>query len=59
MIIIKKARNGQYYFIVKARNGRVLVTSETYTRKSNCNTGISALQIVMEGDIKVKDLTGE
>lgn len=32
-IIIKKSKNGQYYFILKARNGRTLMTSETYKTK--------------------------
>lgn len=44
MIIIKKARNKQWYFIVKARNGRTLVQSETYKRKRSALKAIEALK---------------
>jgi uncharacterized protein YegP (UPF0339 family) len=36
MIYLKQATNKQFYFTVKHSNGQTLVTSETYTRKSNC-----------------------
>lgn len=39
MIIIKKSKNGQFYFIVQASNGKTLATSETYTRKRNAIKG--------------------
>lgn len=56
MIVIKKEK-GQFYFVVKASNGQILVTSETYTRKSNCLKGAAALQwvIINDRDIKIKD----
>lgn len=60
MIVIKRSRNGQFYFVVKATNGRVLVTSETYTRKENVYGGIAALQYKMnenERDPQIKDET--
>ncbi|MFT8319746.1 MAG: YegP family protein [Bacillus sp. (in: firmicutes)] len=43
--VINKSSNGQYYFVLKASNGQVLVTSETYTTKSNCKNGISSVKI--------------
>lgn len=33
---IKKAKNKEFYFILVARNGQTIVTSETYKRKSAC-----------------------
>lgn len=42
-ILIKKSRNGQFYFTVVSKNGQTLVTSETYTRKDNCRAGIESL----------------
>lgn len=47
-IVIKQSKNGQYYFIVIARNRKILVTSETYTRKSNCKKAISALRVILK-----------
>lgn len=47
MIHIHKSKNGQFYFVVKAKNGETMCTSETYTRKSNCKNGIAALRKVM------------
>lgn len=43
--LINKTSNGQYYFVLKASNGQVLVTSETYTTKYNCESGISSTKI--------------
>ena len=37
---IKKSSNNQFYFNLKAGNGQVIVTSETYTTKQNCEHGI-------------------
>lgn len=33
--IISRARNGQFFFVLKASNAQVIATSETYTRKGN------------------------
>lgn len=45
MIVIKRAVNKEWYFIVKARNGRVLVKStDTYKRKRGVQTAINALK---------------
>ncbi len=35
-ILLKTSQNGEYYFVIVARNGKVLCTSETYTRKDKC-----------------------
>jgi uncharacterized protein len=42
-IEIKKSVDGQFYFVLKARNGQILVTSETYTKKANCKKTIISL----------------
>jgi uncharacterized protein YegP (UPF0339 family) len=42
--IIKKSMNGQFYFVLKARNGEVLCTSELYTTERMCRKGISAVK---------------
>ena len=34
-IVIRKAANGQYYFTIRASNGQVLATSETYVSKQS------------------------
>jgi len=32
---IKRAKDGQFYFNLKAHNGEIILTSETYTTKAN------------------------
>ncbi len=41
---IFKGSNGQYYFNLKASNGKVILQSEGYTQKSSCNTAIAAVK---------------
>lgn len=43
MTELRKALNGEWYFIVKAKNGKILLTSEMYKRKANARKGIKAL----------------
>ncbi|MCR9171090.1 MAG: YegP family protein [bacterium] len=42
--IIQKSRNGQFYFVLTARNGQVILTSEMYTTKQNCLNGIASVK---------------
>ncbi|MDM8175408.1 MULTISPECIES: YegP family protein [Olivibacter] len=42
--VIKTAKNGQFYFNLKADNGQVILSSEQYTTKSACNNGISSVK---------------
>lgn len=44
MIHIKKSKSGEFFFIIKATNGKTLATSEMYTRKRNCVKGAMVLQ---------------
>ena len=41
---IKKAKNGQFYFNLKAANGETVLTSEQYTSKAGCKNGIASVQ---------------
>ena len=36
MIKILEAKNNEFYFVIKAGNGKVIATSETYKRKRDC-----------------------
>jgi uncharacterized protein YegP (UPF0339 family) len=41
---IKISKNNQYYWVLVARNGKVILTSsEQYTQKHNCKKSIKAL----------------
>jgi uncharacterized protein YegP (UPF0339 family) len=55
---IKKTSNGQYRFVLKAGNGEIIATSETYTSKASAKNGIDS---VKENAPKAEtvDLTGE
>jgi len=59
--IIKKSKDGQYYFIYKAQNGQTIVTSEMYTQKHNVVSAIATIvQSVQKcNTINVKDETDE
>ncbi len=41
---IKSAKNDQFMFNLIADNGQVILTSEMYTTKVSCNTGIASVQ---------------
>jgi len=42
--LIQKAKNGEYYFNLKADNGQTILTSEMYTAKPACKNGIESVQ---------------
>lgn len=52
--IVRKAKNGQSYFNLKAGNNRVIGTSETYSSPAKCAAGIKAVQTAAKG-AKVED----
>lgn len=54
MIVIKRATDHQWFYVVKAANGKVLLTSETYRRRRNALKGIAALKKAMK-NVKVKE----
>jgi len=41
---IKRAKNGEYYFNLKAVNGEIVLTSETYKAKDSAKTGIESVK---------------
>ena len=41
---IKKAKNGQFFFNLKAGNGEVILTSERYKQKAACKNGVSSVK---------------
>ncbi|AWK13410.1 YegP family protein [Candidatus Fukatsuia symbiotica] len=46
---IKKAKDGQFYFNLKAGNGEVILTSEMYRSKASALNGIASVQINSSG----------
>ena len=41
---LKTAKNGQYYFVLTAKNGQVIAQSEMYTSKSAAENGIESVR---------------
>jgi len=41
---IKRAKNGEYYFNLKAGNGEIILTSETYKAKAGAKNGIESVK---------------
>lgn len=41
---IRKTKSGQFKFDLKAGNGQVILSSETYKSKASCNNGISSVK---------------
>jgi uncharacterized protein YegP (UPF0339 family) len=42
---LKKAKNGQFHFNLKAGNGEIILSSEMYASKASAENGISSVQI--------------
>jgi uncharacterized protein YegP (UPF0339 family) len=42
--VIRKSSDKQWYFILKARNGEIIATSETYKTKQACKKGIRSVK---------------
>ena len=55
---LKKTSNGQYRFNLKAGNGEIIATSESYKSKSSAMNGIESVK-KNAADAKVDDQTGE
>jgi uncharacterized protein YegP (UPF0339 family) len=56
MIKIHKAKNGQYYYTVHAKNGKVLVQSETMKTIKSIHKGIASLNKVFLKPYKVLEV---
>lgn len=59
MIKIKKSDDNQYYYVVYAKNGEPLVTSETFKRKQKAYKSVGSLEKVFQTVPDVIDETGE
>lgn len=44
-IVIGKALNGQFYFTIRASNGQVLATSETYVAKQSARNAAELIRL--------------
>ena len=42
--LIKKRTNGEFQFVLKAGNGQVILSSEGYSSKANCESGIESVK---------------
>lgn len=56
--VIRKATNGQFWWVLKAGNGETILTSETYTTKQGCQSGINSSKI-NTADSNFKRLTSK
>lgn len=41
--IIQRAKNKQFYYTLVARNGRVVMMSETYKRRGSCHKAVESM----------------
>jgi len=59
MIVIKKSKDKKspFYWVVLARNKKVLLTSETYRTRNGCKKGIASLVKVLNGIVNIVDET--
>lgn len=52
----KESKDGKWYFTLKASNGQVIGSSETYESKSSCEKGIESVK-KNAPDAEVSDMT--
>lgn len=43
--IVRLASDGRFYFTLTARNGQVILTSQMYTAKSSCLSGVASAEM--------------
>ena len=55
---IKKRTDGQYYFSLKAGNGEIIATSESYRQKASAVKGIESVRRNAPA-AKIVDISGE
>jgi uncharacterized protein YegP (UPF0339 family) len=56
--VIKKTKNSQYVFVLKAANGEDIATSESYKSKSSAQAGIASVK-ANAPTARIDDETGE
>ncbi|MBV4358949.1 YegP family protein [Pinibacter aurantiacus] len=55
--VIGQTANAGYRFNLKADNGQVILTSETYTTKAACQNGVDSVKANAKDDSKYEKLT--
>ncbi len=56
---IKKRKNDEFQFDLKAGNGQVILTSEGYTTKENCKNGIESVKKNSQVDARFDKLVAK
>ncbi|MCV9878214.1 YegP family protein [Brenneria izbisi] len=56
---IYTGKNNQFYFRLKAGNGEVILASEGYTSKANCENGIESVRKNSPDDQRYERLTAQ
>lgn len=56
---IRKASDGQYYFVIKSENNEIVATSETYHTKYSAKKTIESIKSGVKPDSFVIDTTTE
>lgn len=55
--VIRKATNGQYYFVIKAGNNEIVATSETYFYKESAEKTIDSIKKGINTESTIVDMT--
>ncbi|MBA8772084.1 YegP family protein [Staphylococcus coagulans] len=55
--VIRKSRDGQYYFVIKASNGEIVATSETYVYKFSALSTIESMKKGVNSESQVIDIS--
>ena len=55
--VIQEASNGQYYFVIRAENNEIVVTSETYHYKETAKRTIESIKKSISPNSIVVDIT--
>lgn len=50
--VIKRSQRGQYYFVLKADNGEIILSGEEYTTIQNCKIGIDSVKLNSQNDFR-------
>jgi len=51
MIETKQRSSGMYYFVVKAKNGHIMATSENFNSEAGRDNAIASLKRIVQGII--------
>lgn len=43
--VIENSKDGQFYFTLRAKNGKTILTSEMYKTKQGAEVGIASVQV--------------